>query len=155
MIKYPEAIHNLAKEKDAVLFEWWEQVNTFYQSHKDTLLEQEDMPSQYKARGETCYDNLECQSRICDATYYFDLLGGVCVDRWGDSGRVPCDPGPYDCYLCSCGYPCGHGYEVQPYEYESCWWSWWSKTCSTETWYHCVALPDYFHVDENGECVAR
>jgi hypothetical protein len=155
MIKYPEAIHNLAKETDAVLFPWWGEVDKFYDEHKDTLPEQEDMPSKYKAQGGKCDEDLDCQSRICDATYYFDLFGGVCVDRRGDPARFSCDPEPYDCYSCGWGYPCGHGFEVQAYEYESCWWSWWSQKCSTETWYHCVGLPDCFHVDDNGECVAR
>jgi hypothetical protein len=148
MIKYPEAIHNLAKEKDAVLFEWWGEVDAFYQAHKDTVPEQEGMPSVYKAEGESCNDDLECQSRICDADYVFDVFGGVCRGRAGLSGEeeVPCTPDTYDCYWCGYGYPCDHGYEVQPYEY--C--GWWCYT-----YYHCVPTPNCCHEDDSGECVAR
>jgi len=146
MLKYPEAIHNLAKEKDEILFDFWEEVDKFYEQHKDTLREQEDLPPGYKAAGEYCEDDLACQSRICDPYYVFDWFGGECRGREGvASDLTPCTPELYDCYSCGYGYPCSHGYELQSYEY--C--GWWCYT-----YYHCVPMPDCFHLDESGECQA-
>jgi len=147
MLKHPEAIHNLAKEKDTILFEFWVEVDKFYQSHKDTVLEQEDMPAVYKADGEPCNDDLECGSRICDPYYAFDIFGGKCRNRAGVVEEVtPCNPEPYDCYSCGWGYPCSQGYKVEPYEY--C--GWWCYT-----YYHCVGLPGCFRLDDNGDCIAE
>ncbi|CAK0804961.1 unnamed protein product [Prorocentrum cordatum] len=79
MLPYPNALHNLAKETDEVLFDFLEKADEFYQSHKDMVVPQEPITG-YKLQGEECYDDLECISGICDGDWAFDIAAGSCTD---------------------------------------------------------------------------
>jgi hypothetical protein len=79
MLKYPDAVHNLAKETDEVLYAFLSKADEFYQQHKDAVTPQEPITG-YKDAGEGCYDDLECTSGVCDGDWAFGLFPGSCTD---------------------------------------------------------------------------
>jgi len=78
IVKYPNAIHNLAKETDEVLFGFLATADEFYQAHR-TETPQEPI-SGYKGAGEECYDDLECTSGVCDGDWALGIAAGSCTD---------------------------------------------------------------------------
>ena len=75
MTKYPNAVHNLAKETDEVLLPWLAEADEFFQKHNGNVTAQEPITN-YKGAGEECFDDLECASGNCVGDWAFDIAPG-------------------------------------------------------------------------------